>query len=47
MFNTKLIKPSVDAMSMMIWRDRICMTGTYYTVKPTTSNMDDSYANVL
>ena len=48
MSKTKIIRPSTDAISMMIMRrEKIPSTGEYYTVKSTHSSTDDPSAHVL
>ena len=47
MYKTKIIKPSADAMEMMIQRELVTETGAYETVKSTTSIIDDTSANAL
>ena len=41
------MRPSVDAIDMVMQREQIPVTGEYDIVKSTTSSMDDPSANVL
>ena len=45
--NKKIVRPSADAISMMMQRERMTETGAYETVKSTTSRIDDTSANAL
>ena len=47
MSKTKIVRPSADAISMMIQRDQIPATGAYVTVKSTTSIVYDTSAHVV
>ena len=47
MSKTKIMRPSADAVDMIMQRDRMTATGAYDTVNSTPSNMDDPYAYVL
>ena len=42
-----MIKPYEDAMTMMMWREKVPETGAYDTVNSIPSIMDDLYAHVL
>ena len=46
MSKTKIMRPSVDAISMIMQRERMPSTGYYDTVKSTPSSMDDPSAQV-
>ena len=47
MFKTKIIRPSVDAIAVMMKRGRIPATGAYDTMKLTTSIMNDPSTHVF
>ena len=47
MSKTKIIRPSVDAIVMIMRRERMPATGAYDKVKSTPSSMDDPSAHVL
>ena len=47
MSKQKTIKPSADAMAVMMQIYLMPKTGPYETVKSTTSIMDDPYAQVI
>ena len=47
MSKVKFINPYADETSMMIQSGLILATGAYYTVKSTTSIMDDQSEHVL
>ena len=47
MSGTKIIKPYVDKISMIMRRDHMPETGAYDTVKSTPSSMDDPSVHVL
>ena len=47
MLETKIIRPSVDAIVKMMRRDRMPVTVVYDKVKSTPTIMDDTYAHVL
>ena len=47
MSKTKIIRPSVDAISMMIQRGRISATGVYDTVNSTPSSMDYIFSHFM
>ena len=44
---TKIMRSSVEAVAMIIQRERMTATGSYDTVNSTPSSMDDPYAHVL
>ena len=41
------MRPSIDAITMMMQMDSMTATDSHDTVKSTTSIMDDPYAHVL
>ena len=47
MSKTKIMRPSEDAIDMMMKMDQIPATDAYDTVKSTTSIMDDTYEHVI
>ena len=47
MYKRKIIRPSTDAVSMMMQREWMPDTGEYNTVKSNPSSMDDPSAHVL
>ena len=47
MSKTKIIKPSEDAIAMVMWMEKLSSTGAYETVNSTTSSMDYASKHVM
>ena len=47
MSKTKITRPSVDTITIIMQTERIPDTGAYDTLKPTPSSMDDTSAHVI
>ena len=47
MSKTKIMRPSIDAIAVIIQRERMPAKGAYDTVKSTPSIVDDPYEHVI